>query len=154
MPNQQSIAGNTTRGISLGGGTSPIAETGQYLTISTLGNTSDFGEINPSANCHGGNMGSATRGCYTGTMSATNTISYVTIMTLGSSKDFGDMSVARTGWSQSGSTTRGVIAGAQEGNTNVAEYIQIASTGNAVDFGDLTNTYGYFSACSNGHGGL
>ena len=150
------VAGNSTRGIALGGGTPTNNTKSSYINIATTGNGADFGTLvgDGAGNAQGGMMGSATKGCYAGTMTATTTIGAVTIHTLGSSKDFGDLTFSRTGMSQSGSTVRGVVAGNQEGNTNVSDFFQIATGGDAKDFGDLTNNYGYFTACTNGHGGL
>ena len=150
------VAGNSTRGIALGGGTPTNNVKSCYINIATTGNAADFGTLvgDGAGNAQGGMMGSATKGCYAGTMTATTTIGAVTIHTLGSSKDFGDLTFSRTGMSQSGSTVRGVVAGNQEGNTNVSDFFQIATGGDAKDFGDLTNNYGYFTACTNGHGGL
>ena len=128
------------RGIIFGGYQAPTrVNVIQYLTIPTLGNTLDFGDLlgvtgRPSA------LASRTRavcmGGYDGS-SVLNTIQYVTTASIGNSIDFGDLTYARNQAGGASSSTRGIGGG---GNpiTNAMDYITIAATGNAVDYGDLT----------------
>ena len=129
------------RGIFFGGYQAPAGRMNviNYLTISTLGNTLDFGDLNnhtgrPSA------AASRTRAvCLGGFQSPTtvNIIQYVTIPSLGNAIDFGDLTYARN---QAGAASSQIRAIGGGGNpiTNAMDYITIASTGNAVDYGDLT----------------
>jgi hypothetical protein len=128
-----------------------------YLTISTLGNTSDFGDATISEKRRSP-VNSATRGVWAAGSGSTNTIDYVTIATLGNAIDFGDLD-RTTSYSMfsASSCTRGTFAaGGFPSHVNNISYIQIATTGNAVDFGDITRTVSITSIgnCSNGHGGL
>ena len=89
---------NTTRGLYMGGSFTPSAPTVvalntiDYITIASLGNGQDFGDLTrlaagPSASA------SATRGLCNGGYGPgiVNTIDYVTIATTGNAADFGDL---------------------------------------------------------------
>ena len=116
-----------------------------YITISTLGNTTDFGNI--SAGKQGmGALASRTRGINIGgyTTGYENEIEYVTISSLGNITDFGNLTAQTTRIAGTSSQTRGIGAGGGVpggGSTNVIQYITIASTGDAVDFGDSTRAH-------------
>jgi len=140
-----------TRGL-FAGGYSPSVNNIDMITMSTLGNSADFGDLLITPGQCGG-ASNAVRGIFTGDTS----INYVTIATLGDALDFGDMSNAQDYCSNASSPTRVVLAaGRAHPNTdNVVEYIKIATTGNPIDFGDLTQARQMRNAgCSNGHGGL
>ena len=140
---------NQTRGLSAGayqgGGASGTLNVIQYITISTLGNTLDFGDI--VANSGNGVQGmgacsSSTRGITFGggVPTTINEMNYITIGTLGNSVDFGDLSAARYLCQGVSNGTRGVVAGGDNsGAVNIIEYITIATTGNTTDFGDLSS---------------
>ena len=137
-----------TRGLFGGGYVPGVANYNliDYITISTTGNSIDFGDLlvirrEPGA------CASSTRGLLAGGAGAAreNTIDYVTIASTGNAQDFGDLTVARnahnTGLSNStrGCWGSGLISAAPN-LTNIIDYVTIASTGNAVDFGDLTQS--------------
>ena len=124
----------------------------EYITIASLGNTTDFGD-------HAGNIdrGTATASTTRGVLAQgysgayTNILAYVTIASAGNTTDFGDLSVARSDLTAFSSNTRGCFAGGSTGsNSNVIDYITIASTGNATDFGDLTVARTVLSSVSSG----
>ena len=62
------------------------------MTIATLGNAQDFGDLTYSSRIMG-SASSPTRGLFAGGLNPTvlNTISYVQIMTTGNGIDFGDL---------------------------------------------------------------
>ena len=64
----------------------------QFVTIATLGNAQDFGDLTYNSRLMG-SASSTTRGIFAGGLNPTvlNTISYVQIMSTGDSIDFGDM---------------------------------------------------------------
>jgi len=144
---------NSTRGLIAGGyqggGASGTKNVIQFITIASLGDTADFGDM--IADSGGGISGagscqSSTRGITFGgagyNPAQINEINHITIGTLGNSVDFGDLSVAKEYLQGVSSSTRGVVAGGYQDSpgftsTNVIEFITIASTGDAVDFGDL-----------------
>ena len=146
---------SSTRGIwTYNGGTADIV----YSAIQTLGNTSDFGDLNSGAWTSGGGS-SATRGIFAGGY-IVDTIQYITMATLGDAVDFGDMTQARFNNRGLSSSTRCVQASGRYYvspafvHSDICDYVQMATLGNAVDFGDTTAAVASAGVCSNGHGGL
>ena len=151
---------SSTRGVIGGGNTypsEPQTNVIQYITISTLGNAVDFGDLT-TAKGSGTATSNSTRGIFIGGQSGpsrTNTIEYVTIASTGNAQDFGDLTNATNAFAACSSPTRALYGGGfAPTTTNTIEYITILSAGNAVDFGDLTIARFSLGACSNGHGGL
>lgn len=138
-----------------------------YVSIATIGNAIDFGDLSTIRTTYGGAISNPIRGIFTtGSVypgaSASYVNDYVTIASRGNASNFGSLSVNRFGTMQVSSPTRGVFAGGltfgSPANSyyNVIDYILISTQGTAVDFGDLTssNQRGYGGSCSNAHGGL
>jgi len=152
-----------TRGIIAGGSGDSPGETNviQYVTIASLGDAQNFGDLlNPKDNMMSKN-GSSTRMLicggrdYTPSATATNVIEYLTIATLGDSQNFGDLFQTRFAGTGCGSATRGVIAGGQTPTyVNTIDYVTIASLGDAQDFGDLTATLSFLGGASNSIKGI
>ena len=69
----------------------------EFITMATLGNGKDFGDLLYTGRQEGGGCASSTRALFGGayTPSALNTINYVQIMTTGDAVDFGDLTIAR-----------------------------------------------------------
>ena len=135
--------GTGTRGL-FGGSGSPASgrEKILYLTVSTLGDTQEFGDLSSQIYATAG-LGSRTRGLFAGgyNPSQVNTIEFVTFASLGDVTDFGDMSYVARDLGGLSSATRGLFFGGistpnSPSGTNTIEYITIASEGNAVNFGD------------------
>ena len=131
-----SNTGLGTRMIFMGGTDgSGVVDVIQFVTISTLGNAQDFGNLT-SAKQEGAAATNHIRGLYFGGDPALNIIEFVTFATLGNATDFGDLlNGAKSGTSMS-DRTRGVL---QLGGltSNILEYVTFAQTGNATDFGDM-----------------
>ena len=153
-------AGSSTRGIYCGGRTDASTRTNlmEFVTMSTLGNASDFGDLSITKSL--GTAGSnSTRMVIAGGYNASplnarvNTIEYITISTLGNPTDFGDLTLARTDGAAMASPTRGAF-GAGDPQSSIIDYIQFNSLGDAIDFGDTTARDEAFEGVSNGHGGL
>ena len=135
-----------TRGI-FGSGEAPHGDTIDLLTISTFGDSIDFGNLTQNRSS-GGAMGSSeTRGLFAGGQHPSpftffNIIDFVTIASTGNATDFGDLENKAYNVRGCSSRTRGVAACGQKGPSfaavNTIEYVTIASTGNANDFGDLS----------------
>ena len=152
--------GSPTRGIFAGGspGQTNVID---YISIQTLGGTSDFGDLTTGDN-EGPNMASnSVRGIYfcgsPNGSTNTNVIDFITIATLGNAQDFGDSTYLARGHMCTSSPTRAVRAGGIVSSTtvNTIDYVQIMTTGDAVDFGDMSSGgRGSGAANSNGHGGL
>ena len=155
--------GSTTRGGIGGGYTSASANTNvvQYVTFSTLGDASDFGDLTVARSYMGGTSNN-TRGIFgpgwIGSSTDGNVIDYITIASTGNATDFGDVTVAKSGPSALASPTRAVLNGGYSfGSTtyyDVMEYITIGSTGNATDFGDLVTPIWYTDSAASSTRGL
>ena len=141
-----SNTGSGTRGI-FGSGEAPHGDTIDFLTISTFGDSTDFGNLTQDRRS-GGSMGaSETRGIFAGGQHPSpftffNIIDFVTIASTGNATNFGDLDDPAYNVTGFSSRIRGVAACGQKGPSfaavNTIEYITIAQTGNAVDFGDLS----------------
>lgn len=162
--------GSQTRGIYSCGQGPNSAATGSgstrvnvqdFITFSTTGNATDFGDSTIESDGQGAGS-NAVRGIWGGGSPAGNSdqqvIEYQTIATLGNALDFGDLSVQRSFCAGVSSPTRVVFSGGYTNpaasHSDVMDYIQIASTGNAVDFGDQNVNRDQMGSFSNGHGGL
>ena len=160
---ENSSVQSSTRGVFLGGRTNTPApallDVIDYITISTLGNAADFGNLSVLKE-QGGGSSNSIRGLYAGkeAPAVSNVIEYITIATQGDSIDFGDLTVARNQLCGVASRTRCCWGGGINNPSykNEIDYVQIMSTGNAVDFGDLQQTKRRLppQGISNGHGGL
>ena len=144
---------STTRGVFGGGYAGGHKNEIDYVTISSTGNATDFGDLTVSK--YGGRgLSSNTRGVFgAGNDNGSQiTMDYITIASTGNATDFGDM----TGTSLAppvSSSIRGVF-GALTGASNVMEYITIASAGNSTDFGDDDAIQNSGGSASNAHGGI
>jgi hypothetical protein len=130
----------------------------EFVTISTLGNAADFGDLSLAVSL--GTAGSnSTRMVIAGGYNPSplnarvNTIEFIAISTLGNPTDFGDLTLARTDAAAMASPTRGAF-GSGDPQSSIIDYIQFNSLGDAIDFGDTTARDEAFEGMSNGHGGL
>jgi hypothetical protein len=159
---------STTRGIIAGGllynppSPATFDDIG-FVTISSTGNTSTFGDLNYEK-YEGGAGSSATRGlimCGYGP-NYTSLVEFITIATTGNALEFGNLTnLNGNGKYSASSKTRAVIGGGysypQADYSNTIEFVNIATTGDGVDFGDFINfgrRANSFNNSCNGHGGL
>jgi hypothetical protein len=150
---------SSIRGIFLGGVVSPntadATDVMQYVTISSTGNTQDFGDLSAVMRS-GFALSNPIRGLYAGGSPGpganVNTIDFITMASTGNTQDFGDLTVAGANHPGASSPTRAVFGPGSSRNTTM-DYVEIMTTGNAVDFGD-SPTNANAAGCSNGHGGL
>ena len=157
---------SSTRGIWAGGRTSESAPTTnknviQYVTIATLGNAADFGDLTHSGSGGAYSMRAAsseTRGVIAGgvvTPAYVNSMDYVTIATLGNSKEFGDLNGAVSHTAAMSNSRSVVFAGGYApAATNTMSFVTIATTGNGQDFGDLYSSRAAPYGMSDSHGGI
>ena len=128
------------RGLIVGGSNSNAIE---YINISTLGNSQDYGDLS-AATSYVGALASSTRGVYSRSRTPSspngdNTLEYSTLASTGNSLDFGDRTVSVYEVGALSNNSRGIIGGGYgSSNSDVMDYITVASTGNAIDFGNLT----------------
>ena len=144
-----SNAGFGVRGIFVGGYAPSQSLSIEFITISTLGNSQDFGDLN-SGYSAGVATNDRTRGFYSGGNTGNQLdMRFCTLASLGDSVDGGgDLIVATKGKpTGNSSSTRGVISGGRDhpgaAEVNVIQYHTIQSLGNAADFGDLLNPRSY-----------
>ena len=90
---------NPTRGVFAGGSAYNVID---YVTISTTGNATDFGDLlstyDQTSGCNSDVRGLILAGSRTGANS--NSIEYITIATTGNSTDFGDRTITSAGGGQ------------------------------------------------------
>ena len=136
-------------------GVGGIDNTIDYVTISTTGNASNFGNLSQvrygvgacASDVRGVGMG-GDRQPHSPSPGVSNVMDYVTIQTTGDASDFGDATqeIWLTGGCSNG--VRGIWAGGRPPeSTDVIQYTTIASTGNATDFGDLEDGSEGIGAC-------
>ena len=141
---------SSTRGVFGGGYQSsplPNATTNiiDYIQMSTLGDTLDFGDLFTGRYSSGAVSNGIKAvwggGAGPGTPSDKSDLQSVNIASLGNATRFGDLTYNRinAGGATFSSNVRGVFAGGRHPTTvRGIDYITIASEGNAVYFGDLT----------------
>ena len=130
-----------------------------YLVTATLGNASDWGDMNYSGYAYSCTcsvvdarivqMGGMMSGDYM------DEIAYYTTASAGNASDFGDLTLGRSGAATTGNGTRAVCGGGYNpslaGSTiysEILDYITIATTGNATDFGDYNSVCSHMGANS------
>ena len=148
------------RGIYGTGGDFPATtNTLEFLTISSQGNGTDFGDLT-SARFGAATPCSSTRACFGGgsvgapSYAHPNTIDFVTFSSTGNAIDFGDQQHGYNGYGRGNmsSGTRGFFYGDRSEAT--IDYITIATTGNAQDFGDTTESGEGYLACASDTRGI
>jgi hypothetical protein len=135
-----SNTGTGTRAF-FGGGLDPGTSTAiDFLTISTLGNAQDFGDLTGARQrmgaCASNTIGILAGG-YTGS-GFDDQIQKITIASTGNATDTGgNLTGSKNRLNGCSNSTRGLFAYGNP-SSNVIEYITISSDGNAVDFGDTS----------------
>ena len=144
--------GGRGRGLLCGGYNYPAGQikTIQKIEISTIGNTSDFGDLT-SDRYTGGGCGSSVRGFYCGGRKEASpapdyllTTQYIIFSSEGGASNWGDLSDAGTGIRAVSNNTRGLVMGGHPSNSpnsgtvNTIDYFTLATQGNASPFGDLS----------------
>ena len=156
-------SGDATRGIIMGGGSGTNPASGEeksidFITIATLGDAQEFGELANEARTRTANLSNSTRAVVAGgyvdpSPGNTSHIDFVTIQTKSNATDFGDLSGSKEGMGGASSETRGLFAGGTS-VINTIDFITIATTGAAADFGDMNTGRKNFGGFSDSHGGL
>jgi hypothetical protein len=143
------------RGVWMGGYiTTANDDTIDYVTIASLGDAVDFGDVTVAGERVGQGLSNGTRGVC-GVWWSTDIMEYITFATTGNATNFGDLTLARAPSGVSNGT-RGCFGGGLSGGApqDEIDYITIATTGNAVDFGDLTDERSVTGSLSNETRGL
>ena len=154
---------STTRGLLMGlyapGGDSHANHnTIEFITIATLGNSQDFGDLTSTAS-NTASSSNSVRAIRLGKWPTNDMIDFVTIATLGDAIDFRDLAASVYDTTSAANSTRilqisgnGPVAPVYV--TNTITFVEIATTGNSKDFGDVTQARRGLMSNSNGHGGL
>ena len=144
------------RGLFVGGGTNAGRHNAiEYITITTPGNSTDFGDLTGVSE-NGASASNQARvvhkkGITSGSgwpASYVNDIDYFAPATTGNASDFGNSTYYSGRLAAVGNGTRGIFGGGygnsstsgswSQAGPNIVEYVTIANTGNATDFGDLS----------------
>ena len=147
---------SSTRGVYAFGKTTGNANSNsmEFVTMRSLGVTSDFGDAQNTNLKSDSGSGNETRGIFVDGVTV-NIISYITIASTGDATDFGDTTQARGSLAGFSSPTRSVFAGGKTPTVvNTIDYITIGSTGNATDFGDLVTAQGDCAGLSSSTRGI
>ena len=158
---------SSTRGFAFGGRSDPFSNVIQFVTMSTFGNSVNFGDLSEGAQLTMG-VSDKTRGCRLGGIkyvgpqpynsSGVNHIEFVTMSSEGNTTDFGDLEDLPALAGSCGDRTRGILMGggapSPSYNTDKIQYITIQSTGNAVDFGNMEQNTTYNACSSNSVRGI
>ena len=123
----------------------------QFITISSTGNSTDFGDLTREKYASYGGIASRTRGImpggyyYPGSSGTyTDEMDAVTISIQSNAFDFGNLSQGNRAEPGSASNeTRGIVFGGSAGpspvvRTNTITYVTIASQSDTIDFGDMS----------------
>ena len=155
-------ASSNTRAVFAGGqidpGTSAATNVMEYVTISSTGTVTNFGErIYKTANNSGG-CSNQTRGIFNGgaevPFNTVDTIDYITIASTGRSVSFGVLTAESTQQASCASPVRGIFAGGYAPNDKI-QYVTISTLGNGQEFGELTASQNNrMGGCSNSTRGL
>ena len=145
-------AGSSGSRVLMGGGYGGSANAARsdvidYITPSSTGNATDFGNLTAGRNALRATS-NGTRcvfaGGYTNNQGVghamwTTAMDYVTIATTGNAASFGNMTALGydLGGTGAGDASRGLFMGGIQPNNTEIDYITFDTTGNASDFGDL-----------------
>jgi len=154
-----SNTGLGVRGIK-GGGGNPSTDVIEFFTLSTLGNSQDFGNLTSSGKAQSG-ASSRTRGLFAASDSPnSNRIDFITIASTGDALDFGDVASGSQRHANGvASQTRALFCGGYggspvPGHCNIIDYVTIAQTGDTQDFGDLSYTMTNGGSCASSTRGV
>ncbi len=135
------------RGIFAGGGLINGYCTIEYITIISLGDATDFGDLtNPSQTSASCSNGTNNRSVIQITQSATkqNGMDYINITSIGNASSFGELNTLTSlrGSTSNATGNVGLFAGGETSSStyncvNTIDQINISSLGDASDFGDL-----------------
>ena len=135
------------RGFFMGGGAPAESDRIDFVTISTQGNATDFGNMTK-ARMEGAALSNSTRALAAGDSlpGSDDTIDVFIMSSTGNASDFGNLLSSTNNMQGQGALaneTRGIFGGGYQSGTgqiNVLQFVTIDTNGNAIDFGDLDGT--------------
>ena len=154
------------RGLVMGGelqpgaGALPI----DYVTISTLGNAQDFGDLSQARGTGGACASTIRAYCISGygnsPVTYSDVIDYVTISSTGTAISFGSLSAVCQGVDVLSNRTRGIFTSGSNGTgptygiTAVLSYINLSTSGVVNTFGNQGRTNNYSGTCASSTRGI
>ena len=146
-----SNAGLGVRALLAGGDTPSLLSHIDFITMSTMGDAADFGNLSTAragSACISNRKTIAWCGGYA--PGITNSIDTTIFASTGNAVDTANLTASKQGAGKGpGNNTRGLIkGGATPSATNVIEYYTFEAAANAVDFGDLSSASFTGSGCS------
>ena len=146
-----SNTGLGVRALLAGGDTPSLLSHIDFITMSTMGDAADFGNLSTaraSSTCISNRTTIAWCGGYAPGVS--NSIDTTIFASTGNAVDTANLTASKQGAGKGpGNNTRGLIkGGATPSATNVIEYYTFEAAANAVDFGDLSSASFTGSGCS------
>ena len=141
------------------GGTGTGSNSIEYITISSLGNAQDFGDLTDNRRGLGA-CASSTRGIFGGGYKDSGgykkNIDFITISSSSNAINFGDLTDDRFGVGAVSNNTRGVFGGGEDSPArhNILDFVTIATLGNAQDFGDLSGTQSNYATVNSSTRGV
>ena len=137
---QETLQGSTRALIAGAGRPGPDTNHIEYINITTLGNSVDFGDLTRASRHVCGNVASPTRGCFGGGYKTGTggyaAIDYINIASTGDALDFGDRAGGNNwSWGGCSDSTRGLWIGGTSPISGNIDFITITSTGNTTSFG-------------------
>ena len=148
-----SNTGLGTRALFAGGDTPSLINTISFATLSTLGNSADFGDLS-SARANSGCISNRKTIAWCGgyAPSISNSIETTIFASTGNGVDTADLTFNTNAPSAGGGdNTRGILAGgANPSGTkqNIIQYYNFEAAANAVDFGDATDIFFTGDSCA------
>ena len=139
-----SNTGTGTRGLLMGGFGDPDTsmEEISFITISTLGNSQDFGDLIDGRQGAFQSMCNHTRAIHVGGSQVpanTDRISRIEVASLGNAVDYGDMTSDRSNGGAVNNQIRAITGGGTTPSIcNIIEMINMLQASNGVDFGDMS----------------
>ena len=154
-----SVRGVIAGGTGDGTGSPAMTSNMQYVTISSVGGSTDFGEMDFARNglvpASNNTRGLLAAGYVSPANIRDTQILFITIPTTGNSNGFGSLSEAQDQGAGINSPTRGVFAGCKNpARSDVISFVTISTLGDAEDFGNLTTSKGAMPGASSSTRGL
>ena len=132
-----------------GGDASVSTNAIEFITYSTTGNSTDFGDSTSNLYYQPSGLSNATRGMRGGgsnnpSTGGINVIDFITMASEGDAVDFGDLQNQLRYGGGIASPTRGIFlwGNGHPAFVNTMEFVTISTTGNSQDFGDLVEPAG------------
>ena len=151
----ESNAGTGTRALFTGSSSPGSNADINQVTISTLGNSTDFGGDLVAGRIWGGGTGNRTRAITINGYNQDNTIQFGHFSIGNNFTDFGDSTQGRHQGGSLNNQIRGMfLGGGTSSRTDIIDYITMSQTGNAQDFGDLSSVAMFASGLSSSTRGL